>query len=312
MKSPVARIEEISKRAREFRAVSFGMFIGKRYTSGQISPLTAAFAYFWIFAIPPLLLLIAMIAAAVNALTDVSLVDKLKEVIAEHVPEALQGTLNLAVDRGIAEVNGGVASLGVVITLLVALWSASSAVGILLVGFNRAYAVEETRSYIHKRSLQVLLTVALVIFINVAFILLIFGERLGNWLFEYFDLSDTFLTIWNYARWPFALLCLALILFVLYWTGPNVQQPVRQILWGTGFTTLGLLVLFLGLGLYVQFADPESAYGLVGGVILLLLLLKWAGMVFFLGAIINSVSLERAGGRGGQFLDGPGMIIANQ
>lgn len=312
MTSPIARTKQLVARVQQYRAVSFGMFVSKRYTSGQVGPLTAAFAYYWIFALPPLILLITMFAAAVNALTDVSVVEQLREFITDHVPEEMQGFLNTVVDQGIAQVGGGIASLGVIITAAVALWSASSAVGILLVGFNRAYAVEETRSYFRRRTLLILLTIALVVFINVAFILLIFGERIANWLDKHIDLSDSFLEFWDYARIPFALFCLAVIVVSLYWFGPNVRQPLRQILWGSAFTTLGLVILFYGFGLYIQFANPESAYGLVGGVILLLLLLKWAGMVFFLGAIINSIKLERAGGRKGLFLEGPGMLIVNQ
>ena len=248
-----------------------------------------AFAYLWLFAIPALLILIVMVAALLNQATSVPVVENLRDMIHDQAPFATRQLLLDQVDAAVIRVGSSVASLGAILTAIVAIWSSSGAVGILMRGFNRAYDVQETRSLIHRRSITVALTLLLVVFTNLAIVLLIFGQRLGNWLAGKFGLGTKFDTAWNIARWPFAVVGIMFVLALLYWSGPNVRQSFRWVSPGSVFATVLWLGVVAGFGVYLTLANPGNAYGVLGSIIVLLVFLNFTGVVFFLGAEVNAV-----------------------
>jgi membrane protein len=286
--------------------------VRKRFAAEKIGVLSAAFAYHWVFAIPPLLILMVMVGALLNRVTDIQVVEELRQVINDRAPADSRDLLNRLVDNAVAEVSGGLASIGVIITGLIALWSASNAVNILVTGFNLIYNVNEDRPFVKQKLRVIGLTLVLVFFVNLAIALLIFGQGLGEWIAEWFGLGGAFEVFWGIARWPIAISGIAILLAILYWAGPNVKQPFRWISVGSVAATLMWLILIGGFGLYLSIANPGSAWGIVGSVIVLLFFLNLTGTIFYLGAVINAVLLEAVEGRPVEFAAGPGMAVANQ
>jgi membrane protein len=68
-----------------------------------------------------------------------------------------------------------------------------------------------------------------------------------------------------------------------------VTQPFRWVSLGSAVATVLWLALVAGFGLYLTIADPGSAWGIVGSVIVLLLFLNFTGIIFFLGAEISAI-----------------------
>ena len=265
-----------------------------RISDDEVTTLSTSFAYFWVFAIPPLLILTVMIAAILNRATSVQVVEHLRSLIQDRAPADTREMLLKLVDNAVAKVGGGIASFGATATALLALWSGSSAVSILIKGFNRAYDVKESRSFLRLKLTTLALTLALVFSVNMAFVLLVFGKRLGGWLADRFGLGSAFDAAWTIGRWPIAIIGIMLLLTLLYWKGPNVEQPFRWITLGSLAATILWLIVVAGMGIYLSLADPGSAYGVLGSVIVLLVFLHFTGIVFFLGAEINAVLYRAA------------------
>ncbi len=263
--------------------VDFGMRVSERYRVEQIQVLCASFAYYWVFAIPPLLLLIVMIAAFFNTLTDVEIIDRLRTLIVDHAPADAQAFLLRMIDSYVIRINGETAVIAIVVAVGLSLWSVSGAVNILIVGFNRAYAVRESRSWLNRKTRSMVLSLALVLFVNLLFALVIFGERVGRWLANNLGFGDRFNEIWDMTRLPIALVSIALITTVLYWAGPNLNLPFRWVSPGSAFATLAWVILISGFSFYLDMFDPGSAYGVVGSVIMVLVFLNLSGMIFFPG-----------------------------
>lgn len=292
--------------------VSFFMRVNERYRTQQIPPLTASFAYFWVFALPPLLLLIVMIGALLNRITDLEITEHLRDQIIDHAPQNMQALLLDLVDTFLEQVSGETATVAVIIAAGIALWSASGAINILIIGFNRAHAITDSRSMIIRRFRTLGLTLAFVLFINLSFVLITFGERIGRWVTDWLGMSHTFEVFWDLARLPIAVTGIALIVTVLYWAGPDVDVPFRLVTPGSLFATIGWLALLGGFGLYLKYANPGSAYGAVGSVIVLLSFLKLSGTIFFLGAVINAILLEDESNRSAAAVREPAMVAVNQ
>src|SRR5204863_9823789 len=139
-----------------------------------------------------LLILLATMAAFVQRLTSIAVTDALHRLIRDHAPDATKELLSSVVDQSVARVSGSGASIGVAVTAVVALWSGSNAVGSLLRAFNRAYGVEETRSFFQRTRLKLILTLLITISINLAFIAIVFGHRVGAKVADELDYGGRF------------------------------------------------------------------------------------------------------------------------
>jgi membrane protein len=255
----------------------------------KVTTLAAAFAYHTLFAIPALLILTVALAALVDRATNVPVAQHLRDLVRDRAPADTKDLLNAIVDDAIAKVGGGGASLGLLLAAVLALWGGSNAVGALIEAFNRAYDAEEDRPFLKKKLLTLGLTLLLALFVNLAFALLVFGQRLGHWIADRAGLGTAFDVLWNLLRWPVAVAAVALALAVLYAIGPNVERPFRWISPGAILATLLWLAATAGFGLYLRFANPGSAYGVVGGVLVLLFFLYVTGIAFLLGAELDAL-----------------------
>ena len=266
----------------------------RRIGADEVTTLSTSFAYFWVFAIPPILVLLVMSGVMLDKATNVPVVDNLRTLIQDHAPGNTQDLLLNMVDNAVAKVAGNVASVSALFTAALALWSASSSISILILGFNRAYDVTETRPYVRRKLLTIALTLLVVVSINLAFALLLFGQRLGDWIANRYGFGAGFSALWAFIRWPMTIGGIMLVLSVLYWAGPNVKQPFRWVSPGSLTTTMLWLALVGLFGIYLSISNPASAYGVVGSVIVLLIFLNFTGIIFFLGAEINAVLYRAA------------------
>ncbi len=254
----------------------------------EITTSASSFAYYMIFAIPPVIILSVMIAALTTRLTSLDVTASLQRQIDDHAPADTKQLLTSVVDQALVRVSSGGASLGVVVTAVLALWSGSNAIGALMRAFNRAYGVEETRSFLQRTRLKLLLTLLTTLSINLAFAAVVFGHRLGQTLADAFDFGARFDRVWTLLTWPIAIVAMTLLLAVLYYIGPNVDLSFRWISPGSVVATalwLGAAALF---GWYLDVANPGTAYGALGSVVVLLLFLDVTGVIFLLGVKINA------------------------
>lgn len=265
----------------------------REFSRDKVTTLAAAFAYHTVFAIPALLILLVLGAAWVNKATDIEVVNRLRTLIAEQAPANTQALLTDLVDNAIAQVGGGAISVGLILTAVLALWSGSNAIGSTIESFNLAYGVEEKRPFLKKKLTVLGLTLLLVVFVNVAFALLVFGRRIGAWIADWVGAGSAFDVIWNVLRWPIAIALIAVFLAILYYVGPNIEQSFRWISPGSIIATVLWLIATAGLGIYLRFSDPGSAYGAVGSLLVLLFFLYVTGIVFILGAELNALLGKR-------------------
>src|SRR5699024_1519854 len=185
--------------------------------------------------------------------------------------------------------NGGLLSIGIIGTL----WSASNGVNAITKAFNRAYEVEEDRSFIVARLIAIALTISMVVVICVAFLLPIFGRTIGIYLFSFFGLSDDFIHVWNTLRWIISSIVFFIVLLALYKLAPNKKIRLRNAMWGAIFATIGWQLVSLAFSYYVSTIGNYSAtYGSLGAVIILMIWFYISGIIIITGGIINAMIRE--------------------
>ena len=186
------------------------------------------------------------------------------------------------------------AGLGLVIGLLTALWSASSYVKAFGRAMNTIHDVPEGRGAI-KLNVQMYLLTALFLLLG-AIGLMIFvlsgpvAEAVGNAI----GLGSVAVTIWNIAKWFVLAAIVVLVVALLYYATPNVQQPKFR--WMSMGALLAIIVAVLasvGFFLYVSnFGNYNATYGALAGVIILLLWIYIINAILLFGAEVDS-EIER-------------------
>ncbi len=262
-------------------------------TDDDVPGLAAEVAYHAIFSIPALIVVLITLAAVIDNFAEVDLADRLQTMITDNAPESLEEMLSEMVSSTIEQVGGGAASIGLATALLIALWSGSNAVAVLVKAFNRAYDAVETRSFPRMKLAAVGLTIMMGLVVNLALALWVFGGQIGSWLADEFSMGSTFDWAWNLSRIPVGILVIVMMLGMLYYFGPTIKQQFRWVLPGAVFSTVAWGILVLGFSLYLQFASPGSAYGALSGLIVFLFFLYLTGLIFLVGAELNAVLARR-------------------
>lgn len=266
---------------------------GKEFADDDIPGLAAEVAYHAVFAIPAIMILLVLIGAIFEQTTDVAVADRLRELVDERAPADTKQILSDLIDNAIAQTSGGLASIGALSAAVIALWSGSNATATLMKAFNRAYDIDEDRPFIKKKAVAIGLTALLGLMINLAFVLFVFGGKIGQWVADRFGLGNAFELAVNIGRWPLGVLFLMLMLAVLYYLGPNVEQSFRWISPGSVAATVLWIGLVLGFSIYLQFSNPGSAYGTLSSILVFLFFLYLTAIVLLIGAELNAVVEKR-------------------
>ena len=180
--------------------------------------------------------------------------------------------------------------IGAIGGLLVALWSASSAVRTLMEALNVAYNEEERRGMIAFYGTALLLTFGGVVAVVVAMVLVVglpaVLKFIGlNWLVE---------SVVSLIRWPILAVLAILGFAVFYRFGPSRAQPRwRWVSWGAAIA-VALWILGSALfSLYVtRFGNYNETYGAAGAIVILLMWFLLSSYAVLIGAEINA-EMER-------------------
>ncbi len=260
------------------------------FSDDQCTDLAAALTYYSVLSIFPAAIAVVSLLGVVGQgpSTVNSVLGVLRDVGASSVASTLQPALNQIS-------NSKSAGLGLVIGLVTALWSASNYVGAFGRAMNRIYEIGEGRPFWKLRPLQVVVTlVAVILTAFIALSLVVtgsFAKAIGNAI----GLGSTAVTVFSIAKWPVIVAVVILVIAILYYATPNVQQPKFRWMSVGSFVALIVWVLASVLfGLYVaNFSSYDKTYGSLAGVIVFLLWLWITNLALLFGAELDS-ELERS------------------
>jgi membrane protein len=202
---------------------------------------------------------------------------------------ALPGEAYVILDQVIGEVRSGAQGGLISVSILFAIWAASTAVRSLMNALNTAYDIEESRPAWQLYPLSIAYTIGLAAFVAVAAVLALVGPQAIEWFSAQLGLAEFVASLWTWLRWPAAVLLILLAVALTYYVAPNVKQPFQVVTPGSVVAVLGWIVASVGFTIYVSnFANYTATYGSLGGVIVLLLFFFISSAVFLLGAELNA------------------------
>jgi membrane protein len=262
----------------------------KEFFEDDMTTYAAALAYQVLFSIFPFII---FLVALLGFLHLSSFFEWLRQQLEIIVPQQAMDQLNQVIDQ-LQQPRGGLLSFGMVI----ALWTASSAVRATMHALNTAYDVKEGRPAWKLYPLSIVYTIGIAAMLILAAALLVVGPGAIEWLTQMVGLERYFVILWAWLRWPVALFLLTLAVAVIYYVGPDVEQEFRFITPGAVLSVLVWVAGTIAFDYYVRsFANYNATYGSVGAIIVLLTYFYISAAVLLFGAEVNAV-IEHASPEG--------------
>jgi len=244
--------------------------------------LAAQLAYYFFLALFPALLFLVALA---SFFPIANLMDAITGALARVAPyEALKliqdQILKISQDK-----NGGLLTIGMIGTI----WSTSSGVNAIIDTLNQAYDIQEGRPWWKVKVTALVLTVALALFIVVAFGLVLVGPTLAEKVAVWFHMGPAFEWTWKILQWPVVFALVALGVAIIYYFAPDAEQDFVWITPGSVFATLLWVLISLGFKFYVaHFGSYNATYGTIGGIIILLTWMYVSSLAILVGAELNA------------------------
>ncbi len=261
----------------------------------DVPSMSAAIAYYTVFSLPPLLVVILGIAGAIFGVETVqeALVKQIGDLIGPNGEKSIGTMIENAssLGDGIGSKIAGLAAL---------LFGASGAFGQLQKSLNRAWEVEKASegggimAVLVKRLLSfgMVLTIAFLLLVSLALsaVLAALGEAASGIVPG--GLGGVLMQVLNVVV---SIGVIGLLFTLMFRYLPDAEISWRDV-WVGGFVTAVLFTLGKTLiGLYLGMSSPGSAFGAAGSLALLLIWIYYSSLIVLVGAEFTQAWAERMG-----------------
>lgn len=251
---------------------------------------SAALAYYTVFSLAPVLLVVVAIAGSVFGADAVRgrIVRQFGGMMGKDQAELVQTILQKAQQ----EKSSGLATAVGVVTLLI---GATAVFSQLQSSLNRMWEVQPKpghflKDFLRKRLLSFAIVVAIGFLLLVSLVVSAGVEALQNYVASRIAGEALWLE-WANALLSFALF--ALLFAMIFRILPDAQIPWKDVWLGAVVTSILFVVGKWAIGLYLGRTAATSAFGAAGSIIVLLLWVYYASFIVLLGAEFTHAYAKR-------------------
>lgn len=245
----------------------------------DLSDWAAALTYYAVLALLPALLMTVSLVSLVSTSTTDALIAHVTTWAPAPSGAALRGALgDLAGDRSAAVTMAAAGGVS-------ALWSASSYLAVFRRALHALHGVEDQRPAWRKAPRIVLTALVLLALLVTSAVVLIISGPVAGALGRLLHLGEAGEAAWGLLKWPTLVCLVALLVLVLFRSGPPVARTLRHSLPG------GILAALLWLTASVAFTayaggigSYSRLYGSLAGVVVFLVWLWLSNLSLLAGA----------------------------
>ncbi len=264
----------------------------KDWIKDNIPTYGAALAFYTIFSIAPLLLILVAIVGFIfgESATTGQLEEYLGQLMGADLAQTLQGFVQDAY-----EPRSGV--IATVISLGIILFMATTIITQLKNALNNIWNVDikPDDSSIKRFIINRLLALALILIFASLFLLSMVMEFTLNILASYLDpIIPGGVGIWSKLNSVFSFLVMVILFGIIFKMLPDIQVRWSDVAVGAVVTALMFLFGRYMIGIYMDMA-ATSTYGAAGSFVVFLIWVYYNAMVFFLGAEFTYIYTIRYG-----------------
>ena len=252
------------------------------------SDMAAALTYFTVLSIFPALL------AIVSLLGVFGHGEESAAVILSFLKDNAPAQMYAIMEDPIKQITGDHGAGLVLLTgILSAIWSASGYTGSFGRALNTVYGVREGRPGWILKPLNVLVTTVIIILVVLMMLMLLLGvtvlDMVGQYVPKTVDM-ELIKLIWLNGRWVLILFMAIALITLLYSTTPNVRRfKPWKLSPGAALALFGMGLGGFGFTLYANnFSKYNATYGLIGGVIVMLLFIWIMNNMLLFGAHLDA------------------------
>jgi membrane protein len=256
------------------------------FQEDNLTDWAATLTYFGLLALFPALIVMVSIVGLVGdpESTTNTLTDIVTKVGPYSAAQTFEGPIKQVTE------SRSTAGFALIASTLVALWSASGYLGAFIRASNVIYETREGRPFWKLRPLQLLMTLVVVLLLAVMAMGVVLTGPIVSDVAEPIGISDTAVSIWNYAKWVAIALLFVLMIGLIYYASPNVKQ--RGFKWITPGGLVALVVWLVasaGFAIYVsQFGSYNKVYGSLAGVVVILIWMWITNLAILFGHELNA------------------------
>lgn len=212
-------------------------------------------------------------------------------ILMEYMGKVLPSSASTLVRQVLSQTTGR----GVGLSLLFALWSASSASAGLMDALNGTYDLKESRPWWKARLLSVVLAAATGVLLTVALMLVVYIPIVLRTIAP----GSALILMWRVAQWPLAACLLFLALLCVYRFAPDVkEQKWKWLVPGSVLALVIWLAVSFGFKVYIRhFSNYGMLYGSVGTLIILMFWFYLSGAAILIGGELNAILEDAAAQR---------------
>jgi membrane protein len=199
------------------------------FKEDELTDRAAALTYYSVLSIFPALIALVSIVGLVfdPARITKTLTDVVSSVGPASAVETFKGPIQTLTQ------SSATAGIMLVVGIAAALWTASGYVGAFMRAANVIYEVEEGRSIVKLRPLQMLVTLLLVLLLALVLVAVVLTGPLADAVGSAVGLGSAAVTAWDIAKWPVLLAVVIVMIALLYYASPNAKlSGVKSILPG--------------------------------------------------------------------------------
>ncbi len=258
------------------------------FKKDHLSDRAAALTYYSVLSIFPAILVVVSLVGLAGKSASQSLIDNAGKLAPGQVRQILTAAI-----RQLQHGHQSVAGLVALVSLVVAIWSASGYVAAFMRASNAIYDVPEGRPMWKTVPIRLAVTIVTLVLLAVSSVIVVVTGSLAGRIGQILGIGSTAVTVWNIAKWPVLLVIVGFLFSLLYWASPNAKHGFRWITPGGILAITVWVIASAAFGSYVaNFGSYNKTYGSLAAMIIFLVWLWISNSAILLGAELNA-ELER-------------------
>ena len=270
--------------------IAMAKAIYSRFNEVQVTDRAAALTYYSILSLFPALIVVVSLLALLGQYPQTY------ESIVNTLHDAAPGTAVNTIDTALRDAlsNRGNAGVLLIVGLVLALYSASGAMGAAMRALEAINHAKSGRDFLPNLGVRLGLTVLCTLLVLVAFLAVVVAGPLFGSIADAAGFPSFVKGLVGYLRWPIGVLALLSAFAIVYALGPRRtpkrdERSLRSVLPGAAVGTGLWFIVSLGFTFYVaHFGSYDKTYGTLGALISLLIWLWLGNLAFLVGALFNA------------------------
>lgn len=269
------------------RMIRYFKHVIKAVLDNDFSGMAAEMGFMLMLGIFPAML---FLAAIFGWMGNKSFINPVLVFLSNVIPADSMNLIRTVLNEVMLFSKGGlIGTIGVIVTLFLT----SNAVAVVLKGLNRAYQVEETRSFLYTRILSIIMVFVNTFMLFLSINLIVFGKVIISFSVNHLGMTHPCAIFLLTMRWPVAFFALYFMALINYYILPDLKGDEalkrKSALPGTLFFCSLWLIGSWGFSIYVNNLQTYNrVYGTIGAFAMLMVWLYYTSILLLIGGEINS------------------------